>query len=143
MNVRRVVGLGLLLGLLLNLVGLLANGIFLREAWAEAIPVRPAFAIRGWHGWFLSMASDFVFGPALVWLYAAIQPRFGPGFQTAMRAAMIIWILGVAVPYVGILRIGWLPNGIAGATSAVAFLSFVPAAWLTARFYDESPRPRR
>ena len=34
------------------------------------------------------IAIDFIFALALVWLYAAIRPRFGPGPLTAVRAAI-------------------------------------------------------
>ena len=138
MNLRRIIGLGLLLGLLLNAVGVVGNGFLLRDAWARAIPARPVGSITGGFGLFLSLLSDFVFGPALVWLYAAMLPRFGAGFWTALRASLFIWILAVVVPYVGIIRIGWLPVGIVASTSLLALVGFVPAAWLTARFYRDT-----
>jgi len=69
-----------------------------------------------------------------VWLYAAMLPRFGADIWTAIRAAAIVWVLGVAGPYLGIVRIGWLPVSVVAGTSAVALAGFLPAAWLTARF---------
>lgn len=138
MNYPRILGLGLVIGVYLNIMGALGNGLLLKNAWALAIPVRPENTMTGWPSVLVSLLSDFIFGPAIVWLYASIKPRFGDGFTTAMRAAMIIWILGVAVPYLGIVRIGWLNAGITAATSAVALVSFVPAAWLAARFYKDS-----
>jgi len=137
MNRARIVGLGLGIGILLNILGALGNGLILREAWAEAIPVRPEKAMTGWLSVVIALTSDFIFGPALVWLYAAMLPRFGATFATAARAAILIWILGVAVPYLGIVRIGWLPAGVVAGTCGVALLSFAPAAWLTVRFYGE------
>ena len=137
MNLSRIIGLGLGIGVLLNIFGILGNGLLLRDAWAEAVPVRPERAMTGWLSVVISLTSDFVFGPVLVWLYAAMSPRFGATFATAMRAALVIWVLGVAVPYLGILRIGWLPPGIVVATCALALVSFMPAAWLTARFYRQ------
>ena len=137
MNLPRIIGLGLGIGVLLNILGSLGNGLLLREAWAAAIPIRPETALTGWPSVAISLISDFVFGPALVWLYAAMLPRFGASFATATRAALVIWILGVVVPYLGIVRIGWLPAGIVAWTSALALVSFVPAAWLTVRFYRE------
>ena len=138
MNLRRIIWLGLGLGLFLNVVGVVGNGIFLREAWVQAIPVRPAHAMTGWPSVAISLVSDFIFGPLLVWLYAAMVPRFGANIWTATRAAAIIWMLGVAVPYLGIVRIGWLPPGIAAGTSAVALFGLLPAAWLVVRFYREA-----
>jgi len=140
MNFPRIVGLGLGIGVLLNILGALGNGLLLGEAWAAAIPVRPEQAMTGWLSVVISLLSDFIFGPTLVWLYATMFPRFGANFATAMRATLVIWVLGVAVPYLGIVRIGWLPIGVVVGTCAVAFVSFLPAAWLTVRFYRESDR---
>lgn len=143
MNIGRILGLGLLLGLLLNAIGALGNGLLLRDAWSAAIPVRPEGAMTGLPSIVVSLVSDFVFGPALVWLYAAMLPRFGPGFATALRAAMVIWVLAVVIPYLGIVRIGWLPPGVVVATSVLALVSFLPAAWLTARYYRDPSRAGR
>lgn len=142
LNLPRIFGLGLMIGLLLNVLGALGNGLVLRQAWSEAIPIRPEKAMTGWPSVLVSLASDFVFGPVLVWLYAAMLPRFGAGFATAMRAALVIWIVGVAMPYLGIVRIGWLPVGVVAGTCAVAFVSFLPAAWLTVWLYREASAGR-
>ena len=138
MNFRRIVWLGLGLGVFLNIIGIVGNGILLRDAWAQAVPSRPAHAMTGWPSVAISLLSDFIFGPSLVWLYAALLPRFGANIWTAIRAAAVIWVLGVAVPYLGIVRIGWLPVGVVTATSAVALAGFLPAAWLVVRFYRDT-----
>ena len=39
------------------------------------------------------MGWGFVLGLILVWIYAAIRPRFGPGPKTALRAAFVVWLL--------------------------------------------------
>ena len=41
-------------------------------------------------------------GLLLVWLYAAIRPRFGPGPRTATYAALVVWVCGF------IFHIDWL-----------------------------------
>ena len=38
--------------------------------------------------------NDVIMGFLLVWLYAAIRPRFGPGMKTSVYAAIFIWLLG-------------------------------------------------
>src|SRR5713101_2552164 len=35
---------------------------------------------------------DFVMGIGLVWLYAAIRPRFGAGVKTAVIAGVAVWV---------------------------------------------------
>jgi hypothetical protein len=34
---------------------------------------------------------DFVYATLIVWTYAAIRPRFGPGPGTAIKSGMVLW----------------------------------------------------
>jgi hypothetical protein len=50
----------------------------------------------------------FVVGVALVWVYAAIRPRLGPGPKTAATAGVLVWLLayvysGVAFCVLGLM----------------------------------------
>ena len=40
---------------------------------------------------------DFVYGTLIVWTYAAIRPRFGPGPGTAIKAGLVLWAAVAAV----------------------------------------------
>src|SRR5437667_4515115 len=40
--------------------------------------------------------GGFVLGVLLVWLYAAIRPRFGPGPKTSLIAGLVLWFLAYA-----------------------------------------------
>ena len=40
---------------------------------------------------------DFVLGLVIVWTYAAIRPRFGPGPKTALLAALVSFVASTAV----------------------------------------------
>lgn len=40
------------------------------------------------------IAMKFVIGIVLIWFYAAVRPRFGPGPRTAFFVAISVWILG-------------------------------------------------
>ncbi len=50
------------------------------------------------------LAEVVIAGPAAVWLYAAIRPRFGAGPGTAIIAALWIWL--ISGPYVQTVFIG-------------------------------------
>jgi hypothetical protein len=39
------------------------------------------------------IAMTFVLGILLVWLYAAIRPRYGPGPKAAICAGLFVWVL--------------------------------------------------
>ena len=93
MNWKRVIAGGLLAGLIINLGELLLNGVFLASEW-EAFREQ-----LGYEGSFTmaqmttSVIITFLFGIALIWLYAAIRPRFGPGPKTAVIAGVALWIV--------------------------------------------------
>ena len=52
------------------------------------------------------IVMDLVLGILLVWTYAAIRPRFGPGVKTAVYAAFLFWILA-AIFLSGYLHWEW------------------------------------
>jgi hypothetical protein len=79
-------------------------------------------------------------GLVLVWTYAAIRPRFGPGPKTAVTAALVIWIVG------GVLMSNYLMIGMMSMGSwwmyAIAWLvNLVIATMIGARFYTEEGAP--
>jgi hypothetical protein len=39
------------------------------------------------------MTFGFLCGIVLVWLYASIRPRYGPGPKTAVIAGLTIWLI--------------------------------------------------
>ena len=84
----------------------------------------------------MNVIASFVIGVLLVWLYAAIRPRFGPGLMTATYAALVVWVCGF------LFHLDWLAVGLMStATYALASLvglvqSLVPA-WVGAAIYKE------
>ena len=50
-------------------------------------------------------------GILIVWLYAAIRPRFGAGAKTAIAGGMFYWISIYLVPYAALLRFDLIPLG--------------------------------
>jgi len=93
MNWKRVIAGGLIAGLIINIGELLLNGVVLAAEW-EAFRQQ-----LGYDGSFTtvqmttSVMITFLFGIALIWLYAAIRPRFGPGPKTALIAGGALWIV--------------------------------------------------
>jgi hypothetical protein len=94
MNTGRVIGGGLLAGAVMNFVDFLVNGVWLNARWvseATALNARlvdPAVSNASMIGW---IVTDFLFGILIVWSYAAMRPRFGPGAATAVKAALLVW----------------------------------------------------
>lgn len=96
-NTGRVIGGGVLAGVIMNAVDFLTNGLWLADRWmAEAADLNPrltdpALQTPAMIGW---TVTDLLFGILIVWSYAAMRPRFGPGPATAVKAALLVW--GVA-----------------------------------------------
>ena len=119
-NVGRVIGAGLLAGLIMNVsqfvlhaVVLAGDGAKLMEDWKKLglnIEADPMLLL-----WLV--AVTFGLGVMALWTYAAIRPRFGPGPWTAVVAGLAVWALsyfyaGVYV-YAGMvilpMKLTWLP----------------------------------
>jgi hypothetical protein len=97
-NLGRVVGGGLLAGLVMNIVDGITNGALLGAQWqregqalSPTLMATPGLETMSMAGWVI---VDFLTGIALVWLYAAIRPRFGAGPRTALIAAIVTWLVG-------------------------------------------------
>ena len=90
----RIVLAGLVAGLAMNVIDALTNGLVLGAQWAaETHALNPGLMAKvttsSTAGW---IVVDFLLGLLLVWLYAAIRPRFGPGPMTAFLAAGMLWV---------------------------------------------------
>lgn len=91
MNYGRVILGGLLAGLILNIGEFLFNGVIMASAmkeWAAAhnFPPEPTPTF-----FVAATVLTFLLGIVLVWLYALIRPRSGPGPKTAIIAALVMW----------------------------------------------------
>lgn len=77
--------------------------------------------------------TDILFGFLAVWLYAAIRPRFGPGWKTAAIAAAFIWFF-FTLAYFGFHMMGLFTQGdytmMAGWWLIGVFVSTLAGAWL-------------
>ena len=138
-NTSKVVVGGLAAGVVANIVGYLGFGVMLGQRMeAEAVAVAPALQGRGMSSGAITtnVIAGFVLGLLLVWLYAAMRPRFGPGLTTATYAALVVWICG------GLFHLDWLVVGMmTTATFVLAALvglaQVLLPAWLGAWLYKE------
>jgi len=94
-NVGRVIGGGLLAGVVIDVVDGVTNGGILGARWAEetkrlGIEMTGELQSRSLAGW---MTFGFLCGIVLVWLYASIRPRYGPGPKTAVIAGLAVWFI--------------------------------------------------
>jgi hypothetical protein len=134
-NPKGVIVGGLVAGLVLNVIDYLAWGVWLAPDFAAALQGAgkpPADSLIP-----LWVLLDFVYGIALVQLYAAIRPRFGPGPGTAVKAGLFIWVLVGLLHAIGEAPLGLLPMRLYVLGTAVSLVAFLIAAVAGARFYRE------
>jgi hypothetical protein len=74
----------------LTVIDIAMYGAILKAPMEQAMKVLPKPRIVEWQvPWYISL--DVVAGIALVWLYAALRPRFGAGLATAAKAGVVGW----------------------------------------------------
>ena len=72
----------------------------------------------------------------LVWTYAAMRPRFGPGPKTAALAVVPVWISG-AVFYLVPMQMGTMSSGSYWMGMAASLVTTVAASIVGAMLYKE------
>jgi len=89
-NLGRAILGGVVAGIVLNIGEFLFNDVILGAQMREFFQ---RFNVPEPGGSFLATATllTLVLGIVIVWLYAAIRPRLGPGPKTAICAGLLMW----------------------------------------------------
>jgi len=95
-NGKVIVG-GLLAGFLINCSEFVLNTFVIRTDMEAAMKAMNLPAMDPSQIPFFILFGFFL-GIVTVWVYAAIRPRFGPGVQTAVCAALLVWFLAYLYP---------------------------------------------
>lgn len=110
-NRGKVVTGGLLAGLVFNIGDFVINAILMAEdnrQFLSRLGLDPAAmeSISGMLPWII---IDFLLGVLVIWTYAAIRPRFGPGVRTAVSAGLIPFI-AITLVLAGFTSMGVFPT---------------------------------
>jgi hypothetical protein len=139
-NTSKVVVGGLAAGVVANIIGYVGFGLLLGPRMdAEMAAVAPTLQGRGMSGGAIgaNVIAQFVIGILLVWLYAAMRPRFGPGMKTATYAALAVWVCGF-VFHLDWLLIGLMTSATYFIAAVVALIQVIAAAGVGAMLYTEA-----
>jgi uncharacterized membrane protein YcfT len=134
-NLKGVIVGGLVAGLILNAVHYVLWGVLLAKDLAGALQAMgksPAASLVP-----LFIVLDFLYGITLVYLYAAIRPRYGPGPKTAICAGLIMWVIAGLLRELGEAPFGFLPMRLYLLGVVVSLVLMPVAAVAGARFYNE------
>jgi hypothetical protein len=86
----------------------------------------------------MTVLVSLISGWILVFLYAAVRPRFGPGPKTAVIAALALWIGGYLLSLIGYHMMGLFPAGLLVLWGFVALVEIVIAALVGGMIYKEN-----
>lgn len=135
-NTGKVVVGGLAAGLLINISEFVLNGVVMAKE-MEAMTARMNLPPMGGGAYAAFTVLGFVMGVALVWVYAAMRPRFGAGPTTALTAGAAVWFFAYFYPTVGFVAMGMFPLGAATLAAVWGLGEMLIAAYVGGALYKE------
>jgi hypothetical protein len=139
-NMGRVILGGLVAGLIINIGEFILNMPILGSQWTEALRAlnRPPMDAQP-PTFFIILG--FALGIFVVWVYAAIRPRFGAGPLTAISAGLMVWTLSILYPMAGMLPMNLFPRSLIAYATIWEFFEIPLAALVGAWLYREQAQP--
>jgi len=138
-NTQKVLVGGLAAGVVLNVIDFAAYGYILADRMrAESEAFKPGISdiMMSTKAIGISVICDFIVGILLVWTYAAIRPRFGPGMGTAAKPAGVFWLLGLIFTS-GYMQMGMMSSGTWWTYAFIWLVNLLLAAWVGGKLYTE------
>jgi hypothetical protein len=138
-NTQKVLIGGIAAGVVMNIIDFISNMYILGARMkVESDAFKPGMSDQMMSG--TNMVSyivmDLVLGILLVWTYAAMRPRFGPGMRTATYVAVLFWILA-GIFLSGYLHMGIMSAGLWWSFAIVGLVNTLVSAWVGAKLYSE------
>ena len=136
-NIGRMILGGIVAGIVGDILGYLVDGVMLAPRWAAGMRAlgRAEFSVSQNVAF---NAIGLVYGILMVWLYAAIRPRYGAGPKTAVWAGLAVWIAGFLLPNAVFMgAAGLFPASLTVMTTAAGIVELVVAALAGAALYKE------
>ena len=136
-NITRVLLGGLLAGLVIGVGEYILSELVLDGQLAEVLAEAGTGELGG--GQIVALAIvALLYGIALIWIYAAIRPRFGPGPKTAVVAGLTMWVVAWLLVSAYMIVIGVYPAGLMIAATVWGLFELLIAAVAGAWLYQES-----
>jgi len=137
-NVGRAILGGLVTGLILNIGEFVLNTIVLGADMTEffkrcGFPTDPGPTFIA-----IAVVITFVLGIVIVFGYAAIRPRFGPGVKTAIIAALFAWVGVYLYQNVIGFGLGIMPTRVVVIALAWGLVEYLIATVAGAAVYKEA-----
>lgn len=137
MNYTRVLLGGLVTGLVLNIGEFLLNGVVLARQMAEFFS-KCGLTPPGSSALIILVIITFLLGIFIVFVYAAIRPRYGPGPKTAICAGLIAWFCVYFYNNAVGVALGFVPTNIFVIALVWGLVEYLLAAIAGAWLYQEA-----
>jgi hypothetical protein len=140
MNTSKIVVGGLVTGLVLNVLDFVVNMFIVGERFKpdwDAINPNLWAKMSAPPSMITYVVIDFVLGILLVWTYAAIRPRFGPGAGTAAKASIVLWLFGSAL-YAGFVVGGLISLNAYCVFGVITLINFLIGGFVGGKLYTEA-----
>lgn len=137
-NMGKVLVGGVLAGLVYNAFDLVTGMVLMGDEFranAQRLGLDPA-AMESGTAMAVWITIDFLLGLLVVWTYAAIRPRFGPGPRTAILAALVPYV-AISLIMFGMTHGGMITMSIWVKMTAISLISMSVGAVLGAWAYHE------
>jgi hypothetical protein len=86
----------------------------------------------------VNVLVSLISGLVLIFFYAAVRPRFGPGPKTAILVAVVLWFGGYFLSLVGYQVVGIYPTGLLVTWGIVGIVEMIIAALVGGWIYKEA-----
>ncbi len=137
-NYGRVLVGGLLAGVILAIGEFVLTQLIIGKRWLaamEALGVEPP----GSGIMILYAIMTLILGVAIVWLYAAIRPRYGSGPKTAVCSGLFVWFLVWVWSFAGASVWGFFPIDLVAIVVIWGLIEVLLAALAGGWLYAEGP----
>ncbi len=136
-NITRMILGGLIAGLVIGVGEYILSEIVLEGQLAEVLAKAGTGELGG--GQIVALAIvALLYGIALIWIYTAIRPRFGPGPKTAVVAGLAMWVVAWLLVSTYLIVFGGYPAGLMITATIWGLIELLVAAVAGAWFYQES-----
>lgn len=136
-NFGRVLLAGLIAGAVLTIGEYLLNDVVLGSQMKDYF-ARHNFPNPPGSFMVIAICATVVLGIVMVFVYAMIRPRFGPGPKTAVIAAIIVWFLVFLYNNVIGAALGFVPTNMFAIAFGWELVEYLIAALIGAALYKEA-----
>ncbi|MFN2601595.1 MAG: hypothetical protein ABR582_02435 [Gemmatimonadaceae bacterium] len=143
MNTSKVVVGGIVAGIVLNVVDwFVYTKLLVNQMTASMEQYKPGSSAIMMSGNAITIyiITDFVFGLLLVYTYAAVRPRLGPGPRTAATVAGLFWLFATFIN-ANQLIMGMMDKNLFWETALIQLITLVLGTWFGAMVYTEEGAP--